>query len=729
MTIARRIKHAFRGRVSPRAALFEIGRRGYVALRSRYELSVQTFEGAGVGRVCLASEFANLPTPKLLEHFRFRSTPRFFSGFEVPRERLPELQRQEFPVATAALLDRARSIVTDHRWPLLGFGELRFGEKIDWLRDPVSGAHWPRDRHVDTALTNATNADVRVLWELNRMGHLITLGRAYAVTGDEGFAEEFFVQVEGWLDHNRPGLGPNWNCAMEVALRAMNLLAAFQLLRGATSLTEKRLTIMLTLFEQHGRYIRGHLEFSYIATSNHYLSDVVGLLWLGVCLPELEQAHEWREFGLRELLREMDKQVLPDGAHYESSSGYHRFVLELFLYSFILCRANAIEIGDHYWQKLRSMVEYLRAYLRPDGQAPLFGDTDSGQVMPIRSHAAADHGYLLGIAAALFSEAGFKTSDESPEEIFWLLGETALETFKGLATAEAGAVKSARFSEAGTFILRDHDSYLMFNASGTGLAGRGAHGHNDALSLEVAACGTSFISDPGTYVYTSDLALRHQFRSTGYHSTVEVDGREQNTTEAGTPFYIGDEASPRQLHWESSDERDLVIAEHYGYKLLPSGKITHRRAVMFEKMERYWLIEDTLSGSGKHTFRFCFHVAPGLEVLPKADGLSEIRDNENNARLLIVPLELKEGPGEVELKEESSESTWLVPVVESRWFSRDYGKRIPSLAVCWTVEAETPLQVRWLLVPFCADEDPEARLALVDRLMSTSIGKQSGSQI
>ncbi len=161
-------------------------------------------------------------------------------------------------------------------------GELSFGEEIEWLRDPVSGAQWPPDGHADVALTNAASADVRVLWELNRMGHLITLGRAYAVTGDEGFAEEFFVQVEGWRDQNRPGFGPNWNCAMEVALRAMNLLAAFQLLRGATRLTEERLTMMLTLFEQHGRYIRGHLEFSYIATSNHYLSDVVGLLWLGV---------------------------------------------------------------------------------------------------------------------------------------------------------------------------------------------------------------------------------------------------------------------------------------------------------------------------------------------------------------------------------------------------------------------------------------------------------------
>ncbi|MBA2528021.1 MAG: alginate lyase family protein [Pyrinomonadaceae bacterium] len=704
MSIARRIKHAFRGQVSPRAALFEISRRGCVALRRRYERGAQSFEKAGAGRVRLSREFANLTTPKLLEHFRSRSTPSFYSGFELAREKLSEFQRKEFPAETSALLAKARGIVTNHRWPLLGYGELGFGQEIEWLRDPVSGARWPPDGHADVARANGSGADVRVLWELNRLGHLITLGRAYAVTGDEGFAEDFFIQVEGWRDQNRPGFGPNWTCAMEVALRAMNLLAAFQLLRGATNFTEERLALMLTLFEQHGRYIRRHLEFSYIATSNHYLSDVVGLLWLGVCLPELDQADEWRAFGLREMLREMDKQVLPGGAHYESSTGYHRFVLELFLYSFILCRANSIEIGDEYWQKLRSMIKYLHAYLRPDGQAPLIGDTDSGQVMPIASHTAADHGHLLGIAAVLFNEPDFKINDESPEELFWLLGETALETFRGLAAAGAGAAGSSRFSEAGTLILRDQDSYLLLNASRTGLSGRGAHGHNDALSVEVAACGTCFISDPGTYVYTADLALRHQFRSTSYHSTVEVDGREQNTIEEGTPFNIGDEARPHQLRWESNDQRDLVIAEHYGYKNLPNGQITHLRAVMFEKTERYWLIADTLLGTGRHTFRFGFHIAPGLEVLPKADGLMEICDNENNARLLIASLDLKEEPA-----------------AEPCWFSRDYGSKIPSVTLCWKHEAEAPLEVRWLLVPICAGEDTGARLALVEDLRQSTI--------
>src|SRR6185295_15759922 len=102
---------------------------------------------------------------------------------------------------------------------------------------------------------------------------------------------------------------------------------------------------------------------------------------------------------LDQMLLEMDKQVLLDGADFESSTGYHRFVTELLLYSFMLCRANNIEIEERYWSRLHQMLGYIRAYLRPDGFAPLIGDTDSGQVLPIGPRRANDHAYLLSLGA------------------------------------------------------------------------------------------------------------------------------------------------------------------------------------------------------------------------------------------------------------------------------------------------------------------------------------------
>src|SRR5205807_1177876 len=227
--------------------------------------------------------------------------------------------------------------------------------------------------------------------------------------------------------------GVNWNCAMEVALRAMNLLTAFELFLRAPQMDELALKELLKTFDQHGAHIQRNLEFSHLATSNHYLADVAGLLWIGVLLPELQAADEWREFGLRELLSEMDKQMLPDGADYEASTGYHRLKVELFLYSFVLCHLNGVEIAENYWTKLRAMLAYMAAYLRPDGRAPLIGDSDSGQVMPIVQRAADDHGYVLALGAAIFQEPRFEIpSALVPEELLWILGEPGLRDYESL---------------------------------------------------------------------------------------------------------------------------------------------------------------------------------------------------------------------------------------------------------------------------------------------------------
>ncbi|HST53302.1 MAG TPA: alginate lyase family protein [Pyrinomonadaceae bacterium] len=737
MSVTRKIKRALRGRVSPRAALLEAGRRVFVALRRRRErATLDARNGGEPPKAGLAQAFERMSGAELLAHFRTRATPGFFAEFdaaeskrrhapsEALRRHAPSEAFNEPPAQAAksggvafsggvvdfgALLREARAIVSAHRWPLLGYGTLDFGEEIDWLRDPASGGRWPLVFHGDVRLARGDGSDVRVLWELNRLGHLLTLARAYAVGREESFAGEFFRQVESWSAQNPLGFGPNWACSMEVALRATNLLAAFQIFRGSRALDERRLASMLALFDAHATHVRRNLEFSFVATGNHYLSDVVGLLWLGVLLPELRAAEGWRAFGLREVLREMDKQVFDDGADCEASTGYHRFVTELFLYTFILCRANGIEIDERHWQRLRSMLEYLRAYLRPDGRAPLVGDTDGGQFMPLVRRDADDHAYLSCIGAVLFGEPRFKLSGEAPEELFLLLGAEGVRSYSELKneaalstlpahTPQSASTRSSQsvvFERAGACVLREGDLYLMLSASGAGMSGRGSHAHNDALSVEVSARGTSFVADAGTYVYTSDLRARQQFRSTAYHSTVEVDGEEQNTSLESAPFFIGDEARPRIVRFESDAALDVVVAEHHGYERLKAGPITHRRAVTFDKREGFWLVEDTLAGAGRHDFRFIFHAAPGRDVRVLDGSAVEILESESGERLVVASLS---SLGGVEL--------------EPRWSSRGYGSKVATVAAVWTLRASAPYVARWLLAPAGAGEDALARLEL-----------------
>ncbi len=634
---------------------------------------------------------------ELLAHFRSRKSPKFFAGF-ADFANTARLQSELFPKETKRLLAAADRITRDHCWPLLGFGEKCFGApEINWNRDPLSGADWPLDYHADINLFRGDGSDARVLWEVNRMSHLITLGRAYAVSHDDEFATEFLKQVRSWRQQNPVGLGANWSCAMEVALRAMNLLAAFYLFLPSSQIDEDALAELLMMFDQHGAHIRRNLEYSHIATSNHYLCDVTGLLWLGIMLPELEDAQVWREFGLRELLNEIDKQIFPDGADSESSTGYHRLKLELLLYSFVLCRENGIEIEQRYWRTLHGMAGYTRVYLRPDGYAPLIGDSDSGQILPIVKRAGDDHAYVLDVAAAVCDEPKFKLKSQASEEVLWMLGAQGLRSFESLP--EASPAQSQTFPDAGIYILRQDDMYLLFNASGCGLNGRGSHGHNDALSIEVSACGTAFIVDPGSYVYTHDLRERHLFRSTEFHSTAQIDRVQQNATNEQTPFVIGDEAHPRVLKWETNAEFDYVAAEHDGYQRLDQP-VTHRRSIRFDKQNRFWLIEDEFAGLGKHPFSIRFHFDSGLDVaLHKQRGVIA-RDKQTGARLSIQAMDLAQ------------------PAIENQFVSRDYGSRHPSSTTVWGLREAVPLKVRWLLIPLNPRELGDERLALIEKLVT-----------
>ena len=600
MAVLKKIKRAVRGDVKFTTLAREALRRSRAARQQRKERATLDHTEP----LALQSKFARMSADELLAYFRRPREAKFF----------------DWPIASeTAEID-----------------EKTFGKEIQWRRDPLSNYVWPLDYHRDLKLLRTDGSDVRVLWELNRLGHFLTLARAYSATKNERYAEEFFAQLRSWAEQNPYGRGPNWSCAMEVALRAMNLLAAFETFRHSPQLDSDYLSFFLQLLQQHGNYIWRNLEFSYIATSNHYLSDVGGLLWLGLLLPELRDAGEWRGFGLDQMLREMDKQVLADGADFEASTGYHRFVTELFLYSFMLCRANDVEIERRYWTRLHQMLVYIRAYLRPDGFAPLIGDTDGGQVLPVVRRRADDHAYLLEIGAAVFDDPTLKSQ----------------------------CTTSQSFPQAGTYIMRDGDLYLCFNASDAGLHGRGSHGHNDALSIEVSAGGRAFIVDPGTYVYSGNLQKRHEFRSTAYHSTVQIDGREQNTTDLHMPFVIGNEAKPRVLEWKTSDDFDKVVAEHYGYP------VVHRRTVVFNKRERAWVIDDEFIGEGEHVYEVRFHFAPGLDV--------KVRERAVEAVGLTV----------------SALSTDVQPVLENQPVSREYGQMQDAVSACWRISGR-PGKLSW----------------------------------
>jgi hypothetical protein len=266
-----------------------------------------------------------------------------------------------FPHKSRTVIEQADRLAR-HEFDLLGSGPRSSGKFIDWHLDPKSRTRWPKKFYVELFPLSSLkdNADVKLPYELSRMQHLPTLGKAYRLTGNELYARELVSQIAHWLEDNPYLIGVNWTCAMDVAIRIINILWGLAFIEGSRFITRPFKERMLLSIWQHGQYLVRHLEFSIrhdgtLSNHNHYLSNLVGLTYLGILFPEFKASQTWRHIGLSGLVEEMDRQVFPDGVDYESSTSYHRLVLELFTSAAVLCRHNEQEIPKRIWQSLEKM--------------------------------------------------------------------------------------------------------------------------------------------------------------------------------------------------------------------------------------------------------------------------------------------------------------------------------------------------------------------------------------
>jgi hypothetical protein len=134
-----------------------------------------------------------------------------------------------------------------------------------------------------------------------------------------------------------------------------------------------------------------------------------------------------------------------------------------------------------------------------------------------------------------------------------------------------------------------------------------AHAHSDTLSFYLAVHGQPCVVDTGTSTYQPD-AIRQRERSTSSHNTVVIDGREQS--EAWGSFRMACRAHARILE----EGEGLLKATHDGYQGYGAGHV------------RQWnwsdgalvITDEVWGGSNYEAF---LHLAPGLDIQQKADGL------------------------------------------------------------------------------------------------------------
>ncbi len=518
------------------------------------------------------------------------------------RHRLLQIARDYYSDTVDRIVTRADETTTD-TFRVLGFQPHQFHDGIEWEKDFVSGIHWAKNYYLAVPLVMWHNkSDLKVPWELSRGHYLVWLAQAWKFTDDDRYVRKFVELIDDWTESNSYPYGINWTCAMEVAIRMLNWIAAFEIIKDNDVLDLDFTRRFYRHVYQHAVYIEENIEvIGNGLNSNHYLTDLLGLIVAGNLFRGTDRGDKWRKFAVDELEKEIMLQTLPDGFCFESSMNYQLLTSEIYLLAYLVeSKFNGFSEG--YRNRLKKMFELIWVFLKPDGSIPNFGDGDSGRILVFNGVDRPDPQRLLDIGALILDMPHLRShSKKPPFDSVWLAGAEIMETLRSTADAPRQQRESHYYSDSGLATLREDDLYLFLAANPIGSGGIGGHKHNDMLTIEISCGNTNFIVDSGTYRYTSNQADRDRFRSTAYHSVPAINEEEQNRFLPKLLFAIRPDAKVKVNRWESNDDFDLIEAEHSAYSRLPDP-IHVLRSVYFDKPHGLWIIKDDFYGGGEFDF-------------------------------------------------------------------------------------------------------------------------------
>jgi hypothetical protein len=598
---------------------------------------------------------------------------RFFFGKDNLAEQL-DLLRERMPQHATSILAQAEKICL-HRFDLLGYKDLRYGQEIDWHLDRVNGKHAPLDLWFKVPYLNFdVVGDSKVTWELNRHQHLVTLAKAYRLSNDQRFASELIAQWSHWQQENPYPRGINWASSLEVAFRSLSWIWVHFLLEDTPVFTKEFVENLRSSMARSGRHIELY-HSTHFSPNTHLLGEAVALFFIGTLYPEIESAEHWRKWGWQTVLQESQRQVRPDGFYFEQSTFYHVYALDFFLHAGILASLNDMPFPGEYYSRIEKMLEVLALFCRA-GSPPRLGDDDGGRLFDPRRNRSEHLSDPLCTGAALFHRGDFKhLSGGLQEETLWLLGKQGASEFDRIEET-LPEMNSVALPDSGLYVMGSGEKKMQAVIDGGPQGALGAgHGHADALSLTLHVGGHELLIDSGTYQYVGSGMERAQFRGTAAHNTLQLDGR--NQSEPAGPFAWEQLTNSKTEKWISGQTFDLFVGAHDGYSV-PGNAFIHRRWV-FSRKGKFWFVRDLMLGVGEHRLDLHWRLGPDLLESENTQGASCFSRKGEGVSLLF-----------------SSDRAWSKRLYKTMW-SPAYGVMEEAGEIGLTTTTTLPAEVSTLI--------------------------------
>lgn len=531
-----------------------------------------------------------------------------------------------------------------------------------WRLDPVTGRLWPGpEAHTfDIDFRHGGGrGDVKYVWEINRLQQLPPLGAHLLLAGDDQSRMAIEAAIDSWHSANPPFRGVCWASGIEVALRAISLIVAMDLVGDRLgAATRQQVGEILAA----SAYWLPRFPSRFSSANNHLVAELAGEYLIGLALGTESNAVRGA------LLAEARKQILADGAGAEQTPTYAAFTAELIL----LCAAAARQAGTPFPSPVEARLAAFANFVAWLSPAAGFGDNDEGRVLTLGD----EPDYVRSVAAAIRGFLQMPGNAAAPHDfraLFFGRPSEPAPSSHGLQTFTQGGLSVWRGEMNGRSID------LTFDHGPLGYLSIAAHGHADALSLTLCIDGEPVLVDPGTWLYGSGGVWRDWFRSTPAHNTLNIEGKSQsiiagmfNWSHKAVAALVESEPG---THWK-------LRARHDGYR--SRFGVVHQRTVTHQADGI--VVTDQLLG-GRRVAEVVFQLAAGLGTNRDGSTIIVLRGDEPlmTIRFPDAAVDIRAGgdaPG------------------QGGWVSPRFGVRQPAERIAWHGEVgEDGIKIHLAAIP------------------------------
>jgi hypothetical protein len=476
------------------------------------------------------------------------------------------------------------------------------GLDYDWVTNPDSGYRYDISKHwSEISDLNPSNGDIKYVWEKSRFSYLLTIIR-YDYHFEEDHAEFVFSEIESWIAANPINQGPNWRCSQEISLRIFNWCYALTFYKNSDALTEKRWVKIQHVIYWSLHHVYHHINFSRIAVrNNHAITETLVLSLSELLFPFIPETKKWANKGRAWFEKEIAYQIYEDGTFLQFSMNYHRVVIQLLSLGISLTEKHHVPFSSTVYYRSYKSLDFLYQCLQEEnGFLPNYGANDGAWFFPLSETLYRDYRPQLNTLHLILTKKSLYSIFEIEEDAFWLFPDKKIgsKNPKALVTKKYGAIT---YDVGGYFILRSKDSFSFIRCGKY----KDRPSHADNLHLDIWINGENVLRDSGTYKYNTDKENSDYFTGSKGHNTVMLGNQSQMLK--GSRFIWFYWSQGLFGKWEETEKSYVFSGAISAFRFI-NPKIVHSRKVTVSKIQKEWIIDDTVEHGDGFIKKQIWHV-------------------------------------------------------------------------------------------------------------------------